>query len=243
MGNSGYGEIGSFSSRVSSHLLGRFAFVVAKEAPALVNIAGLMGAAAQVKTCRPAELAGQTIGVMAGTSAKANALAFLNANSINASILEFLSSFELAEAMRTHAIAAIASERSRLLGYQATIPGSQLLEERFSPQPLVMALKEQQTRLRNAVNAIVKVPARAEELGLLDSDVSYLVAQSERGRSELNAINPQVREFLELGSSPDSSSSLGNAVDLATGFTRRVLSRLGNASQLWKRHFPKDQQQ
>jgi len=48
MENSKYGEIGSFPSLVSSHLFGRFAFFVAKEAPALVNIAGLMGSVAQV---------------------------------------------------------------------------------------------------------------------------------------------------------------------------------------------------
>jgi hypothetical protein len=31
---------------------------------------------------------------------------------------------------------------------------------------------------------------------------------------------------------------LGKAVGLAKGLSQRVLARLGNASQLWKRHFP-----
>jgi hypothetical protein len=186
------------------------------------------------------QLADQTIGVLAGSSAKANALAFLNSNGINASILEFPSSTELSEALRTHAIAAIASERTRLLGYQARIPGSTLLEETFSSQPLTVALPENQRRLRDAVNAIIEVPAAAENLGIESSDLPNLIAQSERGGADLNAIDPQVREFLDLGSSPDSSSSLGKAVGLAKGFTQRVLARLGNASELWKRHFPND---
>ncbi len=186
------------------------------------------------------ELAGQTIGVMAGSSAKANALAYLNSNGINASILEFPSSTELAAALRTHAIAAIASERTRLLSYQASIPGSQLLEESFAPQPFVVALQNHQGRLREAVNAITQVPAIAAGLGLIDSDVSNLVAQSKRGGTDLNAIQPQVREFLDLESSPDSSGFMGKVVGLSAGFTKRVLARLGNASQLWKRHFPND---
>jgi len=185
-----------------------------------------------------AQLADQTIGVIAGSSAKANALAFLSSNGINASILEFPSSTELAEALRAHAIAAIASERSRLLGYQARIPGSTLLEETFSSQPLTVALPENQSRLRAAVNAIVAVPAAADDLGIEASDLPNLIAQSERGGSYLNAIDPRVREFLDLGSSPDSSSSLAKAVGLATGFSQRVLARLGTARQLWKRHFP-----
>jgi len=188
-----------------------------------------------------AQLAGQTIGALSGASASANALAFLSANDITASIVEFNSSTELAEALRTHAIAAIASERTRLLGYQAIIPGSQLLDVRFSPQPLVVVLPAQQSRLRDAVNAITQVPATASELGLMDRDVTNLVAQSERGGTELHGIQPQVRGFLDLGTIPDSTGSTGKAAGLATGFTQRVLSRLGNVSQLWKRHFPKDE--
>lgn len=185
-----------------------------------------------------AQLADQTIGVIAGSSAKANALTFLNSNGINAAILEFTSSTELAEALRTHAIAAIASERTRLMDYKARIPGSTLLEETFSSQPLTVVLPENQKRLKDAVSAIVEVPAAAENLGIEPSDLPNLIAQSERGGSDFNAIDPQVREFLDLGSSPDSSSSLGRAVGLAKGFTQRVLARLGNASDLWKRHFP-----
>jgi Ca2+-binding RTX toxin-like protein/ABC-type amino acid transport substrate-binding protein len=185
-----------------------------------------------------AQLADQTIGVITGSSAKANALAFLNSNGINAAILEFTASTELAEALRTHAIAAIASERTRLMDYKARIPGSTLLEETFSSQPLTVVLPENQKRLKDAVSAIVEVPAAAENLGIEPSDLPNLIAQSERGGSDFNAIDPQVREFLDLGSSPDSSSSLGKAVGLAKGFTQRVLARLGNASELWKRHFP-----
>jgi hypothetical protein len=178
---------------------------------------------------------------MAGSSAKTNALAYLNSNGINASILEFTSSTELTAALRTHAIAAIAAERSRLLGYQASIPGSQLLEESFAPQLLVVALQNHQGPLREAVNAIAQVPAIAAALGLIDSDVSNLVAQSERGGTDFNAIQPQVREFLDLGSIPDSSGFMGIVAGLSTGFTQRVLTRLGNARQLWKRHFSNDQ--
>jgi hypothetical protein len=82
------------------------------------------------------------------------------------------------------------------------------------------------------------VPATAAALGLIDSDVSNLVAQSERGGTDLNAIQAPVREFLDLGSSPDSSGFMGKVAGLSTGFTQRVLARLGNANQLWKRHFP-----
>lgn len=184
------------------------------------------------------QLADQTIGVLAGSSAKANALAFLSSNGINASILEFPSSTELSEALRTYAIAAIASERTRLLGYQALIPGSTLLEETFSSQPFTVALPGNQSRLRDAVNAIVEVPAAAENLGIGSSDLPNLIAQSERGGADLNAIDPQVRGLLDFGSSTDSSSSLGKAVGFAKGFTQRVLARLGNARQLWKRNFP-----
>ena len=232
--NGGYADVGLLGS--SSIFSGDISLDVDFTEPYLVDLQAFLVNGLTSAT----ELAGQAIGVMAGSSAKANALAFLNSNGINASILEFASSTELAAALRTHAIAAIASERTRLLGYQASIPGSHLLEESFSPQPFVVALPNHQGRLREAVNAITQVPATAAALGLLDSDVANLVAQAARGGTDLNAIEPQVREFLDLGSSSDSSGFMGNVVGLSTGFTQRVLARLGNASQLWKRHFPGD---
>ncbi|MEI6111255.1 MAG: transporter substrate-binding domain-containing protein, partial [Cyanobium sp. ELA712] len=184
------------------------------------------------------ELAGQTIGVIAGSTAKDNALAFLSANGITASVSEYASSTALAEALRSRAIAAIASDRTRLMGYQATISGSSLLEETFSIQPLAVALPENQSQLKDAVNWIVQTPAAASELGISTTDLPALIAQAERGGADLNAIAPQTRVFLELGSNSDVSSSLGKALGLARGFTQKVLARLGNTAEMWQRHFP-----
>jgi general L-amino acid transport system substrate-binding protein len=185
-----------------------------------------------------AELAGQTIGVVAGSTAKDNALAFLISHGITASVTEYASSADLTEALRSHAIAAIASDRTRLIGYQATVSGSSLLDEIFSDQLLAVALPENQSQLKDAVNWIVQTPAAATELGIGASDLPALLAQAERGGADLNAIAPQTRVFLELGTSGENSGSLGKALGLARGFTQKVLARLGNASELWQRHFP-----
>jgi ABC-type amino acid transport substrate-binding protein len=185
-----------------------------------------------------AELRGQTIGVVSGSTAKDNALAFLHSHGITASITEFATTTALTEALRSGAIAAIASDRTRLMGYQATIPDSALLEETFSIQPLAVALPENQSSLKDAVNWIVQTPAAATELGLSSRELPALLAQAERGGSDLNAISTQTRVFLELDSSSNASGSLGKALGLARGFTQKVLSRLGNAAELWQRHFP-----
>jgi general L-amino acid transport system substrate-binding protein len=185
-----------------------------------------------------AELTGQNIGVIAGSTAKDNAMAFLTANGIQASVAEYSSSLSLIEALRSHEIAAIASDRTRLMGYQATVSGSSLLEVTFSIQPLVVALPENQSQLKDAVNWIIQTPTAATELGISSTDLPDLIAQAERGGADLNAIDPQTRVFLELDTSGDSSSSLGTALGLARGFTQKVLDRLGNASELWHKHFP-----
>jgi hypothetical protein len=67
------------------------------------------------------------------------------------------------------------------MGYQATISGSSLLEETFSIQPLAVALPENQSRLKDAVNWIVQAPAAATELGISSRDLPGLIAQAERG--------------------------------------------------------------
>jgi general L-amino acid transport system substrate-binding protein len=195
-----------------------------------------------------AELDSQTIGVINGSTAKGNALGFLNANGITASVKEYATSTELAEALRNGEIKAIASDRTRLMGYQATINGSKLLEETFSIQPLAVALPENQSQLKDAVNWIVQAPAAAAELGIGSGDLPALLAQAERGGADLDAIAPQTRVFLELdASTTDSSitdasttdaSSLGKALGLARGFTQKLLARLGNATEMWQRHFP-----
>ena len=202
--------------------------------PYLVDMQSFLGLG--LKTS--AELSGKSIGVIAGSTAKDNALAFLSANGITASVTEYATSTALVEALRSRAIAAIASDRTRLMGYQATISGSALLEETFSIQPLAVALPENQSRLKDAVNWIVQAPAAATELGLSSRDLPGLIAQAERGGADLNAIASQTRLFLELDPSSDSSSSLGKALGLARGFTQKLLARLGNATELWQRHFP-----
>ena len=185
-----------------------------------------------------AELAGKAIGVIKGSTAKDNALAFLSGNGITASVSEYDTSSDLADALRSGAIAAIASDRTRLMGYQATISGSKLLEETFSTQPLAVALPENQSRLKDAVNWIVQAPAAATELGISSRDLPGLIAQAERGGADLKAIAPQTRVFLDLGSTSDLSNSLGQALGLARGFTQKVLARLGNTAEMWQRHFP-----
>ena len=185
-----------------------------------------------------AELAGQTIGVIKGSTAKDNALAFLSGYGITASVSEYATTTALADALRSGAIAAIASDRTRLMGYQSTISGSTLLEENFSIQPLAVALPENQSRLKDAVNWIVQAPAAATELGISSRDLPGLIAQAERGGADLKAIAPQTRVFLELGANSDVSSSLGKALGLARGFTQKVLARLGNTAEMWQRHFP-----
>ena len=184
------------------------------------------------------QLSDQTIGVIQGSTAKANALAFLSSHGIQASVREFASAAALAEALRSKTIAAIASDRTRLLGYQASIDGSKLLEVSFSAQPLAVALPENQSNLKDAVNWIVQTPLAAEELGVSAADLPGLLQQAELNGADLQAINPNVRTFLELGPITDSASSLGKALGLARGFTQKVLARLGNVSELWKRHFP-----
>lgn len=185
-----------------------------------------------------AQLSDQTIGVIQGSTAKANAIAFLSSYGIQASVREFASAAALAEALRTKAIAAIASDRTRLLGYQASIEGSKLLEVSFSAQPLAVALPENQSNLKDAIDWIVQTPSAAEELGVSAADLPRLLQQAELNGADLQAINPNVRTFLELGPTTDSASSLGKAVGLARGFTQKVIARLGNVSELWKRNFP-----
>ena len=185
-----------------------------------------------------AELKDQTIGVITGSTAKGNALSFLNANGINASVTEYATSTDLADALRNGQIKAIASDRTRLMGYQATIAGSSLLEETFSNQPLAVALPENQSQLKDAVNWIVQAPAAATELGIGSGDLPDLLAQAERGGADLNAIAPQTRIFLELDPSTSDANSLGKALGLARGFTQKLLARLGNATEMWQRHFP-----
>jgi general L-amino acid transport system substrate-binding protein len=185
-----------------------------------------------------AELKDQTIGVITGSTAKGNALSFLNANGINASVTEYATSTDLAAALRNGEIKAIASDRTRLMGYQATIAGSSLLEETFSNQPLAVALPENQSQLKDAVNWIVQAPAAATELGIGSGALPGLLAQAERGGADLKAIAPQTRVFLELDPSTSDASSLGKALGLARGFTQKVLARLGNATEMWQRHFP-----
>jgi ABC-type amino acid transport substrate-binding protein len=185
-----------------------------------------------------AELAGQSIGVINGSTAKDNVLAFLSANGITASVTDYATSTALVEALRSGTIAAIASDRTRLMGYQATISGSSLLEETFSIQPLAVALPENQSRLKDAVNWIVQAPAAATELGISARDLPGLIAQAERGGNDLKAIATQTRVFLELDPSSENSSSLGQALGLARGFTQKVLARLGNTAEMWQRHFP-----
>jgi len=202
--------------------------------PYLVDVQGLL-----VKGRSSAsQLAGQTIGVLTGSTARVNALSFLASQGITASVREFGSIAALTEALRSDAIAAIATDRTRLLAYQELVDGSTILNETFSPQPLAVALPQNQSSLKDAVNWIVETPAAAERLGLRASDLPDLLAQAERGGSALDAIAPQVRTFLELGPATNPAGSLGKAIGLVRGFTQKVLARLGNASELWKRHFP-----
>jgi hypothetical protein len=188
-----------------------------------------------------AQLNDQTIGVIKGSPAKGNALDFLNANGITASVSEYATSTALAEALRNGEIKAIASDLPRLMGYQATIAGSSLLQETFSSQPLAVALPENQSQLKDPVNWIVQAPAAAAELGIGFGDLPSRLAQAERGGADLMVITPQTRVFLELNASTTEASStdassLGKALGLARGFTREVLARLGAASQRWQRH-------
>jgi general L-amino acid transport system substrate-binding protein len=101
-----------------------------------------------------------------------------------------------------------------------------------------VALPENQSQLKDAVNWIVQAPAAAAELGIGSGDLPALLAQAERGGGDLKAIAAQTRVFLELDPSTSDASSLGKALGLARGFTQKVLARLGNATEMWQRHFP-----
>jgi general L-amino acid transport system substrate-binding protein len=200
--------------------------------PYLVDMQGLL-----VKGLSDAsQLVGATIGVLNGSTARVNTLRFLASQGITASVSEYANTDALVQALNDGQITAIASDYTRLIGYQARVTGSTLLKETFSAQPLAVALPQNQSNLKDAVNWIVQTPAAAEELGISASDLPKLIEQAERGGADLAAINPQSRIFLELGPT-NPSTSLGKAIGLASGFTQKVLARLGNASELWRRHF------
>jgi len=96
--------------------------------------------------------------------------------------------------------------------------------------PLTFLLPENETRFRQTINRLLQTPLQALRLGLSSSNLPVADAPE---------LPTQVRRFLDLVA-PPSSSDAGAGLPLQQGFVRKVLNRLGNASQLWQRFFGPD---
>ena len=96
--------------------------------------------------------------------------------------------------------------------------------------PLTFLLPENETRFRQTINRLLQTPLQALRLGLSSSNLPVADAPE---------LPTQVRRFLDLAA-PPSSSDAGAGLPLQQGFVRKVLNRLGNASQLWQRFFGPD---
>jgi ABC-type amino acid transport substrate-binding protein len=96
--------------------------------------------------------------------------------------------------------------------------------------PLTFLLPENETRFRQTIDRLLQTPLQALRLGLNSSNLPS---------ADSPELPTQVRHFLDLAA-PPSSSDAGAGLPLQRGFVRKVLNRLGNASQLWQRFFGPD---
>ena len=182
------------------------------------------------------ELKGATIGVLEGSTTYSQLQLFLNSHTIEANIKTFTTVTELMEAMRSGAIQALSTDRSILFSYQSQLEDTRILDEMFSEQPLAAAVPENQSAFSNSVTWITQTPIEAERLNISAANLPNLIEQSQRSQEDLEAINLEKRSFLELGDSQP-AGSIGKALGLTRGFTQKVIARLGNAAELWNRHF------
>ena len=186
-------------------------------------------------------LQGQTLGVLQDSNGLAAIETYLRGQGIAAQVRSFADSSALMAAYRAGTIQAIASIEPLLQVYANRLrDGSRLLPDRFGPVALGALVSAQQPGLRDLVGSLLQLPQTAADLGLTQRSLALVLQQAQLGDAERGLIDPAVRALLDLDpldpSLPVANQGLGAALGLARGFSRWLLSRLGNANELMGRH-------
>jgi general L-amino acid transport system substrate-binding protein len=125
---------------------------------------------------------------------------------------------------------AMTADESQLLGRLASLPNPQshklIPAQAISYAPLAPVMAEGDPHWRDLVSYAVWTTIRAEELG---------VSRANMGRYTTPDAAPELQRFLGI-TSDAGSSIIGQALDIAPDFTRRIIEQQGNYLEIWARN-------
>lgn len=175
-----------------------------------------------------ADMDGTTICLVEGTTTQINVVTIFEAKGIQLTeALSFADTDLVQEAFIAGRCDGWTSDSSQLVALRSTYPDSaggpaalKILPDIFSKEPLGPAVKDGDSRWRDAVNWAVLATIQAEEWGITSSNVDSFLASE----------NPDIVRF--LGGSGDFDPGLGLPAD----FAYQVIKQVGNYGEIWDAH-------
>lgn len=183
-----------------------------------------------------ADLDGETICVLSGTTTELNLETVFQAQGIAYEPLAFEETDPLQEAFLQERCGAWTSDKSQLAGIRSNWPADQggpesltILEETMSKEPLGPVVRDGDDRWADAVNWAVIATVAAEELEVSSDNVQEM----------LQSDDPEVRRLLgepaptELGGSPEPFDA---GLGLPAEFAANVVEQVGNYGEIYDRN-------
>jgi general L-amino acid transport system substrate-binding protein len=175
-----------------------------------------------------ADLAGQPICVVTGTTTEQNLADWGRRNRVAITPLKFQTHDQSFSAYLKGRCTAVTSSRALLASRRSTFRNPQahkLLKEELSQEPLAPATRQGDPGWADAVRWIVYALIRAEELGLSQANLRAEGAAAQRDPRRL-----EQRRFLGVG------ADLGRQLELPADFGARAVAAVGNYGELFERH-------
>jgi general L-amino acid transport system substrate-binding protein len=175
-----------------------------------------------------ADLTGQPICVVTGTTTEQNLAAWARRNRIALIPLKFQTHDQSFSAYLQGRCTAVTSGRALLAARRSSFrhpQAHQLLQEELSQEPLAPATRQADPGWADAVRWIAYALIRAEELGLTQANLKLETAAARRDPRRL-----EQRKFLGVG------ADLGRHLDLPADFGARAVAAVGNYGELFERH-------
>jgi general L-amino acid transport system substrate-binding protein len=175
-----------------------------------------------------ADLAGQPICVVTGTTTEQNLADWGRRNQINLIPLKFQTHDQSFTAYLQGRCLAVTSGRALLAARRSSFRLPQahvLLKEELSKEPLAPATRQADPGWADAVRWIIYALIRSEELGLSQDNLKEEAAAARRDPRRL-----EQRRFLGVG------ADLGLPLELPADFGARAVAAVGNYGELFERH-------
>ncbi|MCT7953157.1 transporter substrate-binding domain-containing protein [Ancylothrix sp. C2] len=169
------------------------------------------------------QLAGTTIGVLAGTRSQQNLEDAVSRAGITLNIQTFSSQDALFSAYDAGQIEGVSINRGVLSSRIPTLsnPGNHIiLEENLGKEPLGLIVPENESEFADVVRWAVNAPIQAEFFGINSQNVNEF----------LNG-NSEIKRFLGV------EGNLGESLGVSNDFALKIIQQIGNYEEIYNRNF------